>query len=158
MAKTLKPLIEEYLAGAKLMQMATSRGNRPWIASVWYAHDSKTNLYFISKKSRRHSKELMKNPRVAGAIVVPHTFGSGQKVRGLQFEGMAEPCSARETVAARSLYLKKYPNAEKISLADLLSPLSKSSFYIMRPKAFVLFDEIHYPEQPRQEFPAQREK
>lgn len=133
------------------MQIATVSGSKPWVASVWYVHDKDWNIYFVSRKSRRHSLELKKNPYVAGAIVVPHTIGSGQKVRGLQFEGTAKECNWAELKKGRELYLKKYPTAEKIPLKMLKLVSFIANFYIIRPKKFILFDEVNFPKEPRQE-------
>lgn len=144
-------LLKEYLNEAKLMQVATSNGNKPWVASVWYVHDNNLNLYWISRKARRHSIELGKNPNVAGAIVKPHTIGSGQKVRGVQFEGTARPCNAVELIKAYKLYTGKYRRAEKIPAKELLSKAVKYTYYKITPKSFVLFDEVNFPKDPRQE-------
>jgi len=105
----LRKLIEDYLKKAMLMQIATVKNKKPWVASVWYAHDEDWNLYFISRKSRRHSQEIKKNPNIAGAIAIPHTKGSGEKVRGLQFEGTARVTKGKEVKKAVDLYLAKYP-------------------------------------------------
>lgn len=149
--KDLRKLVVEYLREAKLMQVATAKDNKPWAATVWYVHDDKLNLYFISRKSRRHSLEIKETPNVAGAITVPHTIGSGEKVRGLQFEGVAEECSGKDLEKARELYLAKYKTAEKIPLENLRDPNFIATYYTIRPTMFVLFDEINFPDEPRQE-------
>ncbi|HUC39077.1 MAG TPA: pyridoxamine 5'-phosphate oxidase family protein [Candidatus Acidoferrum sp.] len=150
-SKSIKKLVENYLDEAKLMQIATSKNNKPWAASVWYANDKSMNLYFISRKSRRHSIELNKNRNVAGCIVKPHTIGSGQKVRGIQFEGTARQCNLTEIRKANDLYLKKYPKAERTPISKLLSPKLYYTYYIIKPKRIVLFDEVNFPEHPEQE-------
>ncbi|MBI2327786.1 pyridoxamine 5'-phosphate oxidase family protein [Candidatus Curtissbacteria bacterium] len=147
----LKELIAEYLRDAKLMQVATSQNNKPWIATVWYVNDEDWNLYFISRKNRRHSLEINNNPYVAGAIVLPHTKGSGEKVRGLQFEGKAEEAKGKALKKARNLYLIKYSSAEDIPLKKLEDPKFIATFYVIHPKAFILFDEVNFPDNPRQE-------
>jgi uncharacterized protein YhbP (UPF0306 family) len=153
MPNTVDTLVREYLKEAKLMQIATVKDGKPWVASVWYANDDKLNLYFISRKTRRHSLELKDNTNVAGTIVKPHTIGSGEKVRGLQFEGIASECTNADLETASTLYLQKYPTAEKIPLETLRKPDFIAAFYIIKPKMFVLFDEVNYPDDPRQEMP-----
>ncbi|MDO8618471.1 MAG: pyridoxamine 5'-phosphate oxidase family protein [Candidatus Daviesbacteria bacterium] len=147
----LKSLIEDYLKEGKLMQIATSKENTPWVASVWFVHDDKLNLFFISTKDRRHSKEIKENPKVAGTIVIPHLKGSGEKVRGLQFEGIARETNAYEMDLANQLYKGKYELAEEIALEELMDPKVTFGYYIIEPKTFVLFDEINFPDDPRQE-------
>ncbi len=147
----LRKLVVQYLEEAKLMQIATTKNNKPWVATVWYAHDEKLNLYFISRKTIRHSIELKENPNVAGAIVKSHVIGSGEKVRGLQFEGVAEECFGKDLEKALELYMNKYSTAEKIPLEELQDPNFIATFYIIHPRMFVLFDEINFPDEPRQQ-------
>ena len=70
------------------MQLATSVDNQPWVCSVWFATDEDLNIYWFSSTTRRHSTEVLKNKKVAGAIVLPHN--PDDPPRGLQFQGMAE--------------------------------------------------------------------
>ncbi len=95
--------------------------------------------------------ELERNPNIAGAIVQPHTGGSGDKVRGLQFEGIARECNEKEFKIANDLYRKKYPSAARIPPKSEGTENSIATFYIVKPSLFVLFDEVNFPEQPRQE-------
>lgn len=149
----IRKLIEEYLKEAKLMQVATSAGNKPWVCSVWYVHDENLNLYFISRKDRRHSQEIKNNSEVAGTIVIPHSEGIGQKVRGLQFEGKAEMMGLGGLFKAYQLLKKKYPNIVKH--IPSLELIKKGSIlvrvYQIIPTTIVLFDEINFPDNPRQE-------
>ncbi len=148
----IKKLIQEYLDEAKLLQVATSRGKKPWVATVWYVHDDDFNFYFISKRMRRHSKEIETNQHVAGAIVKPHTEGSGQKVRGIQFEGFARACTQEEIAIAKELYEAKYEKAEQISLEDLANPKFIATYYRIKPKEIILFDEVNYPDSPQRKY------
>ena len=44
----IKDEIDKYLKTQRLMSVATFYKN-PWIANVYYIHDSNLNLYFLSK-------------------------------------------------------------------------------------------------------------
>jgi uncharacterized protein YhbP (UPF0306 family) len=79
--------IRDYLQGIIHMSLATAADNKPWVCEVHFVYDNELNLYFRSKKSRRHSQEIAANPSVAGNIVEQH--GPGQKPRGVYFEGTA---------------------------------------------------------------------
>ncbi len=151
MPADLRRFVLEYLEEAKLMTVATAKDSEPWAASVWYVHDNELNLYFISRRSRRHSLELKENPHVAGTITKPHVIGSGEKVRGIQFEGVAHEATGKTLKKALSLYLAKYPTAEKIPLENLQDKNFMAAFYVIHPKVLVLFDEINFPDEPRQE-------
>lgn len=88
MGMKLKKLIEDYLKEAWMMQVATSHNSQPWACTVYFAHDENWHLYWISLPTRRHSKEIRENNKIAGTIVLPHV--PGDKVRGLQFQGIAK--------------------------------------------------------------------
>lgn len=84
----IEKVIRAYLPGIIHMSMATCVDNKPWVCEVHYVYDDQLNLYFRSKPSRRHCKELAINPNVAGNIVTQHTMS--EKPRGIYFEGRAE--------------------------------------------------------------------
>ncbi len=83
----LKKEIDEYLKTQRLMSVATY-GEYPWIANVYYVHDSDLNLYFLSKHWREHCKAIELNSKVAVAIA-----DSSQPIYkpqiGLQISGTA---------------------------------------------------------------------
>lgn len=70
------------------MSLATCVDNKPWVCEVHFVYDDALNIYWRSKQDRRHSQEIAQNPHVAGNIVEQH--GSGDKPRGVYFEGVAE--------------------------------------------------------------------
>ncbi|MEK7186412.1 MAG: pyridoxamine 5'-phosphate oxidase family protein [Patescibacteria group bacterium] len=101
----LRKLIEDYLREAKLMQLSTAVNNQPWTCSVWLAADKDLNIYWFSSTTRRHSKEVMKNPKVGGAIVLPHT--PKDPPRGLQFEGTAELLTKKSDIQKSPFCLRR---------------------------------------------------
>lgn len=152
MKTNLKKLIADYLREAKLMQVATSKNNKPWVATVWYVHDEDWNLYFISRHNRRHSFDLKENPNVAGTIVKSHKT-LGVKVRGIQFEGKALKVSITELPDAFNLFVKRYPKAKVHinSVNDTIKNITGTCIYKIIPLRIVLFDEVNFPDNPRQE-------
>jgi len=148
----LEKLIREYLDEAKMMQIATVDAGQPWCCTVWYAHDEDLNLYWISSKDRRHSIEIAKDNKVAGTIVIPHLKGSGEKVRGLQFQGVASETSGDAQILGRNLYIKKYDRPQNHHEEVLTDPDADANWYIIKPSQIVLFDQINFPDSPRQEF------
>lgn len=153
MKKKLRKHVVDYLKEAKLMQIATSKNNKPWVATVWYVHDDELNLYFISRRSTRHSLEIRDNTNVAGAIVKPHVKGSGEKVIGLQFEGTSHDITDEPDVLKKvhELYLAKHSLAEDIPLKQLSDPEWIAAYYVIHPKTFVLFNDADFPNNPRKE-------
>jgi uncharacterized protein YhbP (UPF0306 family) len=147
--KDLKELIREYLKEAKLMQLATSLDGQPWVCSVWFVADNDLNIYWFSSTARRHSEEVLKNPKVAGAIVLPHT--PDDPPRGIQFSGEATVLEDEaEIEKVISYYSGRIFTDEKIKefMDDKDNP---HKFYKIKPTQFVLFDVVNFPENSRQE-------
>lgn len=142
--------IIEYLTKANMMQVATSKHDRPWVCNVYFAFDDKLNLYWISKITNRHSEELRNNEHVAGAIVLPHTMGD--KVRGIQFEGIAkELIDPKIAEDAMQWYAKRYGMpADRVK--SIVENTDGHVVYVITPKTYVLFDEVNFPDNPRQEY------
>lgn len=147
MKHELRKLVKKYLGKTKLMQLSTSTNNKPWTCTVSFAYDEEFNLYFISRDTRRHSVELSKNPNVSGAIVVSYKT-AGYPVVGLQFEGKAYKVGPREFDKASGIFLKRFPKVKKY-IASGNSGISK--LYKVMPSKIVIYDEVTFPSNPRQE-------
>lgn len=145
----LKKLIVDYLNSARLMQIATSRNDQPWVCSVYFAFDKQLRLYWLSKSDRRHSVEIQLNQKIAGSIVLPHA--PGDKVRGIQFQGIAKELTGKSAISAgMNVYAKRFGMKEE-RIAAIISGTDGHACYQMIPSLYVLFDEVNFPEQPRQE-------
>lgn len=145
----VRELIFEYLKQAKLMQLATSIDNQPWVCSVWFAFDSDLNIYWMSQAAMRHSGEVLQNARVGCAIALPHE--TSDTPRGVQLQGTATIVSDPETfAAARSLYEGRIFPGEKIDAMFNDTSVSRS-FYKIVPSEFVLYDPVNFPDDPRQQ-------
>lgn len=150
MNNNLRKLITDYLQEAKMMQLATALDNQPWVCNVWFAADEELNIYWFSSITRRHSKEVLKNNKVAAAIVLPHA--PIDPPRGLQLQGVAEELNdTKDIQKAISFYQDRIFPKEKIEqfMSDLKKP---HKFYRIKPTQFVLFDVVNFPENSRQEY------
>ena len=146
----LRKLIQDYLEEAKLMQLATSVDHQPWICSVWFAADEDLNIYWFSSMTRKHSQEVVKNNRVAAAMVVPQT--PNDKPRGLQVKGIAKTLTNKKDIEkAISVYKGRIFPKKTIDklMKDTETP---HKFYKITPSQFVLFDAVHFGDTWRQEY------
>lgn len=84
----IEEIVREYIDKSLHLSLATTANDRPWICEVHFAYDEDLNLYWRSKKSRRHSQEIEENPHVAGNIVKQHELG--EYPHAIYFEGSAE--------------------------------------------------------------------
>jgi uncharacterized protein YhbP (UPF0306 family) len=149
MIKKAGELADKYLAERHIMQLATTAGNKPWICTVYYVHDEDRNLYWASLPSRRHSRELAQNPKVAAAIAYKGVIG--EKVIGIQVEGSARelelPLADRAMVER---YAAKFSRDQQW-IEDFVAGKTGHRFYKLTPASMVLFDEEHFPDDPQQE-------
>ena len=147
----VEKLIREYLGSTKMLQIASSNDQQPWICTVYYAYDDDLSIYWISTPDSRHSKEIMKNPKVAAAIAFSQEPYPKDGVRGLQLEGVAELLKGEDEERASKLYVNQLMR-EKTLLEDTRSGKNPHKFYRIRPSMFVLFDSVNFPEESRQEW------
>ena len=146
----IRQLIKDYLRKAKLMQLATSADDQPWVCNVWFAADEDLNIYWFSSTTRRHSGEVLKNKKVAAAIVLPHT--PSDPPRGLQLQGSAEVLEKQADIdMAVSVYKTRIFPIETIK--ELMQSKEKPhKFYRIKPTQFVLFDAVNFGDNWRQEY------
>ena len=93
-----------------VLTIATTVDNEPWCANCFYVYLEKENaLVFTTDLSTRHGQEFLKNPLVAGSVVL-ETFITG-RIRGIQFQGMISEPEGEMLSKARNVYLKRFPPA-----------------------------------------------
>lgn len=147
MVQQARQLIDLYLDEQHMMQLATSVNGRPWCCSLYYVHDSERNLYWASFPERRHSQEIEQNPNVAIAIPVQHA--KGEKVIGIQIEGSAKKLTPDEkNRPVVELYAKKFGRSQTW-VNNFVAGRTRHQLYQFTPKSFVLFDDLHFPDNPR---------
>ncbi len=138
--------VKEFVAKGKLMQLATCSDEQPWVINCWYTFDDDFNFYFISGTIRRHTKELIKNPKVAFTITPHYPLDKlGQRVQGVSFEGIAEEVSGFGLTDAFDNFTSKWELATKhISIANIKNGVG-SKLYKIRATKLTWIDEINYP-------------
>lgn len=130
------------------MQVASVGKNGPWIATVYFVPDAQQNLYWLSLPSRRHSQELYKDARAAIAIAIK----DDQPVIGLQAEGNVEVLKDEDEIRkVMDSYVTKY-GAGKDFYDNFVAGKNQHNLYKFVPKSFVLFDEVNFAGEPRQEW------
>ena len=93
-----------------VLTIATTVDNEPWCANCFYVYLEEENaLVFTTDIDTRHGKEFIKNPNVAGSVVL-ETMVIG-KIRGVQFQGIVSEPEGELLSKAKWSYLKKFPPA-----------------------------------------------
>jgi uncharacterized protein YhbP (UPF0306 family) len=102
--------VVKFIRKHHVLTIATTVENEPWCANCFYVYLEKENaLVFTTGSDTRHGQEFVKNPLVAGSIVL-ETMIIG-KIRGIQFQGMVSEPDGELLSKARWAYLKKFPPA-----------------------------------------------
>ncbi len=142
-----------FLADIKLMQLATCANSQPWLCNVWYVLDEDIDLfYFISRKTRRHCKEIAQNPNVACTIHGAHNEGLGEKGRALIFAGQAKCLEGEQDwQKPYDLYAARYPALLDFQTkAEFETGTNHHFFYEIRPTEIIFWDEQSGYDNPRQ--------
>ena len=93
-----------------VLTVATSSEQEPWCANCFYVYLEEENaIVFTTDTDTRHGKEFLKNPLVAGSVVL-ETMRLG-KIQGIQFQGVVSEPEGEMLSKAKWAYLKKFPPA-----------------------------------------------
>ena len=124
------------------MTLATSAGDLPWAATVFYASDG-LRLYFFSAPESRHCQNLAANGRVA--VTVQEDYQDWRKIKGIQLEGRAELVDGVvEKAKAMTIYALKYPEVIKLFTDPTSGVFHKAflkvKFYCVVPEKLFFID------------------
>ena len=144
----IKQIAEHHLSKARVMQLATSAGGQPWVCSVYFVVDEQLNIYWLSWPERRHSQELAKNPKAAVTIAIKTDL----PVVGLGAEGVVnEVKNAKIVKKMADKYIEKYDFAQTF-YERFIAGKNEHKMYVLKPKKYVLFDEVNFPDQGSLDF------
>ncbi len=102
--------IIRFLKRHHVLTIATSVENEPWCANCYYVYLEDENvIVFTTDTDTKHGQDFVKNPVVAGAVVL-ETRVIG-KIRGVQFQGIVSEPDGVIFEKANTAYLKRFPVA-----------------------------------------------
>jgi len=102
--------IIRFLRRHHVLTIATSANNEPWCANCFYVYLKDENaVVFTTDRETRHGQEFIKNPLVAGSVVL-ETRITG-KIRGIQFQGIVTELEGKMLQKASRAYLRRIPVA-----------------------------------------------
>ena len=134
MEENIKDLIKEVLEKGYLMSLATLDDGGVWVSDVIYIFDEYLNIYWMSDPDVRHSKALLKSPKIAGAIT---SNEPKEDNLGIQFEGIAQKIEGARYDLAKKHYAKRKKPQPKES-DDILQG---DYWYMLKPKKIELIHE-----------------
>ena len=102
--------IVEFLRKHHVLTLATCTENTPWCANCFYVWLEDENCFvFTTDPVTRHGSEALKNPQVAGSVVLETSIVG--KVQGVQFTGKMVVPEGDLAEKAKLVYLKRFPVA-----------------------------------------------
>lgn len=125
--------LHNFLKKHKLLILSSvdEEGN-PWISSVYYAHDDKLNMYFVSKRKTNHSKHFMKNNNVAYSVAWHNPKEDEDRI-AIQAKGTIEELSnILEIAKGAKLIFNKYDDWE-IEPKSMIENLTGARMYKITP-------------------------
>jgi uncharacterized protein YhbP (UPF0306 family) len=146
---SLEELIRQYLSKSRIMQIGSSSDNQPWLCTVHNICDEELNLYWVSDLNRRHSKEVLKNPKVCAYVLVHEDEPNERYIIGISIIGLAKVVEEKLDKSLINKYCKKL-NKDKQMANDAANQIGTNRFYKLVPKEIVLFDTKNFPKIPRQ--------
>jgi uncharacterized protein YhbP (UPF0306 family) len=141
-SEDLKRQILDYLQNHNTMTLATSAGDVPWAATVFYASDD-LRLYFFSAPDSRHCQNLSANARVA--LTVQEDYKDWREIKGIQLEGKVVLVDGVvEKAKAMVIYARKYPEVIKLfsdpASGVFYKAFLKVKFYCVVPEKLFFID------------------
>jgi uncharacterized protein YhbP (UPF0306 family) len=142
MPTDLKQQILDYLHSHNTMTLATTQGDLPWAATVFFASED-FRLYFFSAPDSRHCQNLAANPRVA--VTIQEDYRDWRKIKGIQLEGRVTLVDGIiEKARAMAIYARKYPEIIKLFIDPASGVFHKAflkvKFYCVMPDRVFFID------------------
>jgi len=143
----MEELIKQYLTDKKDMQLATVADGKPWICTVYFVHDEDFNLYWTSGRSRQHSVEILSDPKTAVTVV-----RDNERKQALQIIGNAYEVADDDLERVHELYQSKYGKKD-YDLEEMKQHLADGrSYWVFKPSEISLWDEVNFPDAPKQKY------
>ena len=103
-------IIVKFIKKHHVLTITTTVDNEPWCANCFYVYlEEENTLVFTTDTETRHGQEFLKNPSVAGSVVL-ETMVIG-KIRGIQFQGTVSEPTGDLAEKVKTAYLKRFPVA-----------------------------------------------
>lgn len=127
--------ILKFLKRERLFTLAVlDGGNQPWMCNLYYGVDGNFNIYWVSLKNTKHSKQIYENKNVAFNIVWvnPNDLEDREAVQGT---GIAtEVKGIKETAIAIKSMINNIPEWTKwFKSKEFLESLTKAKIYKIKP-------------------------
>ena len=134
----LVKLAKDIIKNNIYLTLGTADGD-PWVAPLFYCVTEKYNFYFISQLDSLHTKQMLKNPKVAFSIFDSHAEeGQGKGVQAMgDVHMITEDELETEINNYHTTFIEIKPEFLKGDAPYRLFKLSPSEVWITDPEAKV---------------------
>ena len=134
-AAKLVEIAKDIIKNNIYLTLSTTDGKKPWATPLYYCADNKYNFYFISQMDSLHTKNILKDPKVAFAIFDSHQKeGTGN---GVQASGKAYLLKKEKEIAEALRWF--HTNFIEIKKEKVLGN-SKYKLFKITPEHFYVLD------------------
>jgi uncharacterized protein YhbP (UPF0306 family) len=141
--------VQQMLAANSTLTLATTGGDGPWAATVFFASDSDLNLYFVSDYRTRHARDLAESHSAAATINPDCSAWSD--VKGLQITGQVKPLTGMARAKGLALYLAKFTDVQALfdrpkskDEETIAQRLKAANLYRLQPEWIRLIDNSRW--------------
>ena len=128
----LRARVARYLEAHHTMTVATSAGNAPHAAQVFYAVDDDLHLVFLSRPTSLHGQQIGEEALVA--VTVGEEYDEWRSIQGVQLWGRAKRLAGAAKARALALYLRRFPFVRDVFADPLHAPkLRDVAVYAVAP-------------------------
>jgi uncharacterized protein YhbP (UPF0306 family) len=143
--KAARDRARQFCDAVSTLTLATCNDKTPWAATVFFAADSKFNLYFVSDHRTQHGRDMAASDNVAATI--NPDCDNWNDVAGLQIRGTVAIVEGVERAKALALYFKKFPQLDALFAAPkgeheetIAKRLKAANFYRITPALIRVID------------------
>jgi uncharacterized protein YhbP (UPF0306 family) len=137
--------VNQILAQAPLVALATAGPDGPHASPVFFAVDDALTLYFVSERTTRHTAGLAADGRISGAVFLdPPEYG--EQLRGVQLHGSAGEVEPERRVEALTTYRGRFADFARDPAAEraFRAGDGPAAFYRFLVSDLVVLDEPRF--------------
>ncbi|MBI2357044.1 pyridoxamine 5'-phosphate oxidase family protein [Candidatus Dojkabacteria bacterium] len=135
--------IFEFLKHNKLITLATSDSEFPWVCNLYYVVDDNLHFYFLSSPQTIHAKQLMENNKVAFTVTDTHQTPTDKK-KAIQATGIAKKVTDLKKVIWFISQFTKDP--KKYNAKEIVKSIGRV-VYEITPTKMKFFNQELYEEE-----------
>ncbi len=135
------------------MVIASHDERNVWVANVYFGIDEKATAYFISPKNTKHSKMILKNPKIAFSVAW-FDQNNHRNRKAVQGTGISRPArNLKEIATGIKLLYKKFPDLRDIlTVKWIMTNAWGSKIWVIKPNYIKYWDDELYGDKETEEF------